>query len=82
MIIGIVPKLISPGVHWFVTSFVAAGVGKADSQSTRFSTPILKAADGKKIADSSGIMRRLSESYLNLMVILYRTERGEPKVPR
>lgn len=64
---------LMPIVHFFVTPFVAAGAGEADSQSSRFSTPILAAKDGTRIADSSKIMRYLSDRYLEPKQSLFPT---------
>ena len=58
-------RSVMPVVHFLVTPFIIAGNGKRDSQSTRFSTPILTTDDGTRLSDSSRIMRYLSERFLS-----------------
>ena len=65
---------LMPMMHFFVTPFVAGRAGEADSHSSRFSTPILCAADGTRIANSSGIMRHLSDRYLSASEGLFPSE--------
>ncbi len=64
-------RSVLPVVHFFITPFVVASSGKRDSQSTRFSTPILSTDDGKAISKSSTIMRYLSDRFLPEQDSLY-----------
>ena len=58
-------RYVLPVTHFFVTPFIVRGAGRRDSQSTRFSTPILKTEEGQVISKSSAIMHYLSDRYLN-----------------
>lgn len=64
-------RYVLPVTHFFVTPFIIRGAGHRDSQSTRFSTPILTTDDGQVIAKSTAIMRYLSDRYLKQQYSLF-----------
>lgn len=57
-------RYVLPVIHFFITPFIVRGAGQRDSQSTRFSTPILTSDEGQVISKSTAIMRYLSDRYL------------------
>ena len=57
-------RYVLPVMHFFITPFIVRGSGHRDSQSTRFSTPILSTDEGQVIAKSTAIMHYLSDRYL------------------
>jgi glutathione S-transferase len=52
-----------PVTHFLVTPWVIGAAGAADSQSTRFSTPIVRTDRGERLIKSSAIMRYLSDRF-------------------
>ena len=67
---------LMPIIHFAVTPFASGGKGRADTQSSRYSTPILRIENGDRFTDSSRIMRYLSDRFLGEQDGLF----PEPKV--
>lgn len=71
-----VERPLMPIVHFMVTPFVTGFSGRADDQSTRFSTPVIKTDRNEVIVKSSAIMRYLSERCLSEDETLFPTEKA------
>lgn len=67
-------RYVLPVTHFFVTPWIVRGAGRRDSQSTRFSTPILTTDEGEVISKSTEIMRYLSDRYLKKEYSLFPTQ--------
>lgn len=66
-------KAYLPILHFLpvMLATLGRGVGKADSVSTRFSTPLLITDSGRRIADSREIMRYVSDRFSKAETNLY-----------